>query len=409
VTKSFIIKVPLQNEKGKITMPNQDYIAKLLNLKDVIITNVENFDDEVHVHLELPRKEHVCPCCGTSTNIVHDYRTQIIKDVPLGRKTYLHLRKRRYRCPECGKRFHENNNFLPRYYRLTKRMFASILEAFRKKTSATDIAEQYDISLPTALRYFDYIDYHCTELPEVLSIDEFKGNAGGEKYQCILTDPQNRNILEILPNRFEGNLVHFFDHFPNRESVKCFVCDMNPHFRSVGKACFPNAIIVADRYHVIRQAMWAMENVRKAEQKKLSVRFRKYFKRSKSLLSKSISELSDSQKEQLALMFEISPKLAAAYRLKNEVLKIMHSDSNTARSLLSQWLFDAENSGLPEFKSCVTAYRNWFEEILNSLDVPWSNGFTEGCNNKIKVLKRICFGVRNFPRFRNRILHLSQP
>jgi transposase len=184
---------------------------------------------------------------------------------------------------------------------------------------------------------------------------------------------------------------------------------MNPHFRSVGKACFPNAIIVADRYHVIRQAMWAMENVRKAEQKKLSVRFRKYFKRSKSLLSKSISELSDSQKEQLALMFEISPKLAAAYRLKNEVLKIMHSDSNTARSLLSQWLFDAENSGLPEFKSCVTAYRNWFEEILNSLDVPWSNGFTEGCNNKIKVLKRICFGVRNFRRFRNRILHLSRP
>jgi transposase len=75
--------------------------------------------------------------------------------------------------------------------------------------------------------------------------------------------------------------------------------------------------------------------------------------------------------------------------------------------LLSQWLLDAENSGLSEFRSCITAYQNWSEEILNSLDVPWSNGFTEGCNNKTKVLKRVCFGVRNFARFRNRILHLS--
>ncbi|MDD6942910.1 MAG: transposase, partial [Muribaculaceae bacterium] len=46
----------------------------------------------------------------------------------------------------------------------------------------------------------------------------------------------------------------------------------------------------------------------------------------------------------------------------------------------------------------------WFTEILNSMDVPWSNGFIEGCNNKTKVLKRVCFGMRNFRNFRNRIL-----
>ena len=62
---------------------------------------------------------------------------------------------------------------------------------------------------------------------------------------------------------------------------------------------------------------------------------------------------------------------------------------------------------LPEFQACVTAYRNWFQEILNSMDVPWSNGFIEGCNNKTKVLKRVCFGMRNFRNFRNRILFCS--
>jgi transposase len=182
---------------------------------------------------------------------------------------------------------------------------------------------------------------------------------------------------------------------------------MNPHFKAVAKTCFPNAKIVADRYHVSRQVIWAMDNVRKAEQKRLSVRFRKYFKQSKSLLSKPSSELSDEEKNRLALMFEISPRLASAYRLKRDFLKIMHTDSATAKPLLAKWLLDAENAGFSEFKSCIKAYHNWSEEILNSLDVPWSNGFTEGCNNKTKVLKRACFGVRNFSRFRNRILHLT--
>lgn len=387
-------------------MLNKDYTAKLLNLEDVIVTNVENNDSDVHIYIELPRKEHICPCCGVSTSIIHDYRNQIIKDVPLSRNTYLHLRKRRYRCTKCGKRFYETNDFLSRYHRVTRRMIAYILEAFRKLTPASEIAKRYNLSTTTALRYFDCIEYHCKELPEILSIDEFKGNAGGEKYQSIITDPKSKKVIDILPNRFESDLISYFKQFPNRDTVKYFVSDMNPHFKSVAKVCFPNAKIIADRYHVTRQVVWAMENVRKSEQKKLSVRFRKYFKRSKSLLNKSITKLTTAEMEQLALMFEISPKLASAYKLKNDFLDIMHTDSITAKPLLAQWLFTAENTEFPEFKSCIKAYRNWSEEILNALDVPWSNGFTEGCNNKTKVLKRVCFGVRNFPRFRNRILHL---
>ena len=95
-------------------MLNQDYTAKLLNLEDVIITNVENISEELHIFIELPRKAHTCPVCGSVTDRVHDYRMQTIKDVPLARNTFLHLRKRRYRC-DCGKRFFERNTFLPRY------------------------------------------------------------------------------------------------------------------------------------------------------------------------------------------------------------------------------------------------------------------------------------------------------
>ena len=86
----------------------------------------------------------------------------------------------------------------------------------------------------------------------------------------------------------------------------------------------------------------------------------------------------------------------------------MHSpDSATAKESLALWLFHAENSHIPEFDACITAVRSWSEYILNSFDVPYSNGFTEGCNSKTKVLKRVCFGVIDFPTFRNRSLHCA--
>ena len=66
-------------------MLNQNYTAELLDLEDVNITEVKNFESEVHSWIELPRKKHVCPCCGAQTDRVHNYREQVVKDVPLGR------------------------------------------------------------------------------------------------------------------------------------------------------------------------------------------------------------------------------------------------------------------------------------------------------------------------------------
>ena len=106
---------------------------------------------------------------------------------------------------------------------------------------------------------------------------------------------------------------------------------MNPHFREVAKTCFPKAAVVADRYHVIRQAYWAMERVRKNELNKLSERFRKYFKKSRYLLMKPMEKLSDEEMDNLSLMFEIAPRLADAYQLKNEFLKVIRSDSSKTR------------------------------------------------------------------------------
>lgn len=385
-------------------MLNQDYTTKLLDLEDVIITNVENISDQLHISIELPRRKHICPCCGTVTDRVHDYRMQVIKDVPLARDTFLHLRKRRYRC-DCGKRFFEINTFLPRYYRVTTRLVAEIMFAFKKTVSAKEIGCRYNVSSVTAMRYFNQFNQRLTMLPKVISLDEFKGNSGGQKYNSIIVDPEKRIVLDILPNRFENNLIKYFSQFPNKNDVKYFVCDMNPHFRQVAKICFPQATIVADKYHVIRQVYWAMEKVRKNEQNKLSTRFRKYFKKSRNLLMKQTEKLSEEEMDRLSLMFEIAPRLADAYRIKNDFITVIRSNSSIeGKQRLVDWLFSVEVMDLPEFHDCTKAYHNWFQEIINSMDVPWTNGYIEGCNNKTKVLKRVSYGMRNFSHFRKRIL-----
>ena len=385
-------------------MLNQDYTTKLLNLEDVIITKVENISDQLHISIELPRRKHVCPCCGAATDRVHDYRMQVIKDVPLARDTFLHLRKRRYRC-DCGKRFFEKNTFLPRYYRVTTRLITEIMFAFKKTISAKEIGCRYNVSSVTAMRYFNLFNKKLTVLPEVISLDEFKGNAGGQRYNSLVVDPKEKTVLDVLPNRFEGDLVKYFSQFSNKKEVKYFICDMNPHFRQVAKICFPQATIVADKYHVIRQVYWAMEKVRKNEQNKLSAHFRKYFKKSRNLLMKRTEKLTDEEMDRLSLMFEIAPRLADAYRIKNEFLTVIRSKSSLdGKQRLIDWLYSVEVMDLPEFRDCTKAYHNWFQEILNSMDVPWTNGYIEGCNNKTKVLKRVTYGMRNFSHFRKRIL-----
>lgn len=392
------------NKEKEGSMLMNDYTAKLLNLEDVIITNIDNISDQLHVYIELPRRKHICPCCGAETDRVHDYRTQVIKDVPLARDTFLHLRKRRYRC-NCGKRFFEKNSFLPRYYRVTTRLVAEIMFAFKKTVSAKEIGCRYNVSSTTAMRYFTLFNKRITKLPQVISLDEFKGNAGGQKYNSIIVDPANREVLDILPDRFENHLIKYFSQFPNKNDVKYFICDMNPHFRQVAETCFPQAIIIADKYHVVRQVYWAMEKVRKNEQNKLSEHFRKFFKKSRRLLMKKPENLTEEEMDRLALMFEIAPRLADAYRIKNDFLTAFHSSSSLdGKPRLVDWLFSVELMDLPEFHDCTKAYRNWFQEILNSMDVPWTNGYIEGCNNKTKVLKRVSYGMRNFDHFRKRIL-----
>ncbi|MGI6747442.1 MAG: ISL3 family transposase [Anaerovoracaceae bacterium] len=167
---------------------------------------------------------------------------------------------------------------------------------------------------------FDKVSYPLPNLPRVLSIDEFKGNAGGRKYQCILADPVKRKVLDILPSKNSEDLITYFLQFPleKRKQVQYLVMDMSLQFRDVMTTCFPNASVITDKFHVCRYVTWALENVRKSEQKKFSDVRRKYFKRSRWLLLSRQEKLTEEQCQQLENMLAISLKLHKAYWLKEK-------------------------------------------------------------------------------------------
>lgn len=390
----------------------EDFTTKLLEMEHMNITEVEVEAASILLHVEMRRRSAKCPKCGALTDSVHDYRTQLVKDCPVqGKTVYWLYRKRRYRCKCCGKRFFEKNWLLPKWHRLTNRLALQVIGRLREKVSRKDIAKEFQVSESTVCRWMNLTEYgKPLKLPEVLSIDEFRGNAGGEKFQCILTAPTQKRILDILPDCRENHIYEYLKPFENRNQVKYFVTDMRKEYIAMAKQLFPNAKIVIDKFHVVRYCTWALENVRKRVQKGLSPDERKYFKRSRTLLLKHMYNLSPSGKEAVIRMLRSRKDLADAYLLKEKFYAFMDSkDSREARDRLHEFGMFAAAADLPEFEPLMSVLRNWSKYILNSFDCRYTNGFTEGCNNKIKVLKRIAFGYRSFQNFRQRILLTNAP
>lgn len=388
-------------------MLNKYYTEKMLGLKDVVLENIEDSGNTRNIYIHMEKRIHACPRCGCNTTKVHDYRRQMVKDIPcFGFKTVLHIRKRRHVCPECNKKFFEKIEFLPRYQHTTNRLWGYTISLLSEARSMRNIAETVGISNTSVARILDIVNFSLSNMPEAISIDEFRGNSGGEKFQTIITNPKQHKVLDILATRKQDDLCSYFSKFKDRNNVKYVVIDMSSNFKSVANSCFPKATVVADKYHVVRQVTWAFENVRKRVQANFRDNRRKYFKRSRRLLLKAPSKLTSDQLEEVNLMLYLSEELAIAYHIKNEFYKFMKSSTrDEARKLLANWYLLVGVAHIKEFDRCLNTFNSWQNEILNAFDTKLTNGYTEGCNNKIKVIKRNAYGMANFERFRKRILH----
>ena len=393
-------------------MSGKEYTTELLKLEDAQIERMEETEEEIILQISLKRKMHNCPRCKAETDQVHDYRIRAVRDLSIrGKPLKLLYRRRRYFCPSCGKRFSEACAFLGKYQRFTYQVTERIMQLLHHRWSMKDIARDTRTSVSGVARCLAlYPQGKPRELPRVLSFDEFKGNANGERFQCILTAPEERRILDILPDRRGSTIQSYLRSFSNRQDVQYVVMDMNQGYRDIARAFFPQAKIVIDRFHVARYCTWAMDDVRRAVQKHLLPASRKHFKRSRRLLIARRALLSEEDRAAVDVMLHFSERLYQAYALKELFFQFMDAkSSSTAAELLSKWFDAYDRLQLPEFSPCRRMLKNWKPYILNAFDCPYSNAFTEGCNNAIKALKRVAFGFRNFSNFCARIFQAANP
>lgn len=386
-------------------------INKLLDLPEEFIIQEKIIENESYIYLSLPQVAHECPNCRTVTARIHDYREQKITDIPLlMNKSIIIFRKRRYFCPCCKKKFYENNPMLSRYKRQTNRLRLHILGSFCDIKTIAQIGRDHYVSPGIVSRIAEYIKYpKPAVLPRTIAIDEFRGNAG-EKFQCLLADPQHKTVLDVLPTRNSEDLHAYFNQYPMkvRKKVRYVVMDLSPQFYSVMHSCFPKAKIIADKFHVVRLITWALDKVRKRVQKNFAKNRRISFKRSKELLLKHSDKLIDEEKDRVAIMLEASDDLRLAYRLKELFYDVM--DSKTRRHFKARYMWfkhEVEEYEIEEIIKHIPTFDKWIKEIERSCVIGVTNGFIEGCNNRTKVLKRISYGFRNFNRFRNRLLCIA--
>lgn len=412
---------------------HKHYINKLLDLKDedIIIKDITIDKGIKYIKLELPIREHVCPHCGCLTKRVHDYRTRKIKhQYELGYKVILLYRRRRYLCKDCHKRFPEDNQFVRKYHKISNYTKQLIIKEYGFKQSITDVGRHLNISFHTVMRHIKtHFRPRRQVLPEVLSIDEFKNLSHGYgKYAFLMTDPVNKKLIDVFPNRRKNNLEYYLTHIDKeeRDKVKYVISDLWDPYRQLVHKYFPKAKLIADKYHFIRQMYWAVQDVRLRVMKKYKKGTYEYHylkKYWKNILAYtynlSINHFKDyklgyhiTAREVIDKVRSFDNDMRKAIDLKDSFYEMMHTTSYLeARNVLESFIDDLYQSKLPEFKIVARTYKNWKEEIINSFITydkrQLTNGFIEGLNNKIKVIKRIAFGYRNFDHFRLRIFALT--
>ena len=383
-------------------------------LKAFIITDSFMKDGVFHLHMEVERKPHHCPSCNTLTNQIHDYRLQKIQHTNIfSRESILFYRKRRYVCGCCKKRFYEKNELVDRYQRQSKEFKQSIALELIHGKSFKDVADRFHTSTSTVIRRFDTINADMLkepkQLPSVIAIDEYKGDAGGEKYQTIIADPVDRRPLDILPDRRKLTVQKYLQQHGG--NVNMVVMDMSPSFKAAVSQALDSPIIIADRFHFCRYIYWALDRARINLQKEFHDYDRKKCQRMRHVFYRPYEELSDNQNWYLKRYLGMSNYLKRAYQLK-EAYRYWFEESKTLgdndlmgiKQRLYQFYELVNDSGIKEFQKAIETFKNWQKEILSSFAFDLHNGYIEGINNQTKVIKRNAFGFQRFDRFRLRVL-----
>lgn len=414
--------------------PMFDFITNILNIDKSRIKSfhVATVNGITNILITLNPDYPECPYCHGSSRI-HGYSKpkQINHPVLTARKSIIVYTATRYRCRDCQKTFLEDNPFTFSTFKNSYFAMDQIMKDLRNiRMSYLDIARKNNVSVSTVQRYMDsFLVIPRQTLPVNLGIDEIHirlAHYGNSKYLCILTDNENRTLMEILPSRAKLELSRYLEKIDKKERdrIRYVTMDMWLPYKQVVQRYLVNAQIAVDPFHVISHLMDGLSRLQIHLQNQVEYGSDAYYllKTWKDFLEKQVDldnkavfnkrfQRYINKRGLLELILNINENLSLAYHLKERYLDF---NKNATSSNCEKWFDTLYNAfveaDIPEYREFTVLLYNWREEILHSFARPFqnrkqSNAFTENINGQIRTYLAVSNGVINFIRFRKRMLY----
>lgn len=401
--------------KTQVTIP--------LDIPDVEVLKTEiNRAGELIITIESTKKTTNCRRCGKEIHKFHGHDKWVtLRYLPVfGRPTYLRYRPKRYRCEQCDEQptttqrveWHEPKSPNMREYEryILLQLVNSTIEDVAIKESLA-----YDRIVGIVKRHIRAeVDWWQYPSLNRIGIDEIALRKGHRDFVVIVTAQLKSGrlvILAVLSDRKKGTVVDFLRSIPLRykKSIHSVCCDMYAGYTEAVREELPGVRLVIDRFHVTRAYRDGLELVRKTElrrlKKELSPENYHRLKGSLWALRKEKQKLTDKERGILKQLFRYSSDLKTAYMLQTRLTDIFERCDSIKRAKirLKHWIAAVEKTGLHCYDRFIKTLHHWWNEILNYFVAGETSGFVEGFNNKIKVLKRRCYGITNVNHLFQRI------
>lgn len=392
-------------------------LTELLNLDSIKVNSYRQHEGiGIIIQVDSLNKESTCPRCGKKSHRLHQNHRYLVKDLPLsGQAVYLEVNRRQFKCNSCQKPFSEELNFLKSRRTYTKRLAHSIIQevlendihSVAKKSHVT--TEEIETMLKDMAQ--ELLESKPNELKR-LGLDEIALLKGQGNYCAVLVDLDKSKLVAILAERTQEKIAETLTGWGKEvlEQIEEVSIDLWLPYKTLVEKIMPNAQVVADRFHVMKQVNNELDTERKKQKREVdhhkkrteSEQILSSITNSKYALLKNEKHLNEQQKNKLAHVKSVSPVLAKMHELKEKLRDIFEKNHNWLSGLckLGSWLLSAVNY----FPKSYQTILRWLAEIIAYFDNRTTNGVVEGINNKLKLIKRSAYGFRNFDNFRVRCL-----
>lgn len=392
--------------------PAWESTSKFILLPELkLLTHWQSSKFRTHYKCEKESEFEVCPKCATRSYSVHDRRWVKVKDQPIrGAGINLHVLKRRFRCPGCRKVFTEPLNGVRKGFKTTERYRRGVKWACENFADLTRVQRAFNCSAGLIYKiFYEQLEIKWHERMndpwgKVIGIDEHSWRKcrkeGVTEFASLIVDYDRNRIAEVVNGKTTETMKNALAYIPGRERVEQAVIDMCDPFKNFISDFFPNAIIVADKFHVLRLTNPMINKARTeitGDKRKNPVR---------RLLLKNRKKLKYYERNALDLWLAQHPKLKEIYWYKEALHRLYRTRGvKKAERAFTRLTDQMALSGLKEIKKLRKTLMKWRKEILNYFSTGLTNGKTEGYNRLAKLYQYRAFAFRNFFNYRLRLLN----